>query len=158
MVGVLLGAALSSSSAPPATSSRSSSDALPQNAPPPALPPVIPDTECGTAKPSHGPALCMNLSSGDSDDTFSVQGSGFAPQAPVTVSLDWQSPPQLNQSFHRTSAVKPVVGRNGTFRFTVNQLNPGSLPLGQYNVVVIAPGGQKSGTEFVVLPETVSPH
>ena len=61
VVGVLIGAALSSSSAPPATGSRSGSDTLPQNAPPPAIPPVIPDTECGTAKPSHGPALCMNL-------------------------------------------------------------------------------------------------
>ena len=99
----------------------------------------------------------MNMSSGDPDDTFFVQGSGFAPQASVTVSLDWQSPPQLNQSFHRTSAVKPVVGPNGTFRFTVNQLNPGLLPLGQYNVVVAAPDGHKSSTQFVVLPETVSP-
>ncbi len=94
----------------------------------------------------------MNLSSGDSDDTFSVQGSGFAPRAPVTVSLDWQSPPQLNQSFRHTSPIKPVVSRNGTFRFTVNQLNPGPLPLGQYDVVVTAPSGQKRSTQFVVLP------
>jgi serine/threonine protein kinase len=158
VVGVILGAALSSSSTPSQTSSGSGSGAFPQNAPPPANPPVIPDTECSAAKPSQGPALCMNLSSGDPDDTFSVHGSGFAPHASVTVSLDWQSPPQLNQSFHRTSAVKPVLSRNGTFQFTVNQLNPGSLPLGQYNVVVIAPGGQKSSTQFIVLPETVSPH
>ncbi len=160
VVGVILGAALSSSSDPsPASPAATSTGAFPQNVPPPANPPPIPDTACGSAKVSRGPALCMVRASGNPDDTFSVQGSGFTPQASVTVTLDWSSPPQLgNESVHRTSAIKPVVGRNGTFRFTVNHLFPDSLRLGQFSVVVTAPGGRKSSTGFIVLPQSVYPN
>jgi hypothetical protein len=146
VVGVVLGAALSSSSAPAAGV-----------APPPTAPPA-PPTACASVQAVSGPALCMGLAWGDPNDTYSVKGSGFAPQTSVTVSLNWAGPPQAgNQSVHRVATVKPVVGPDGTFGFTVNQLFPQSVQLGDFHVVVTAPDGKKVSTEFIVLPQGVRP-
>ena len=149
VVGVILGAALSSSSAPtpPARSRR-----------PAALPPrpVAPETVCGTsAIPAHGPALCMlNQSKGTADAAWVVQGRGFAPRTSVTVSLTWNSPPQFapNQTFHHTARIKPVVAPDGTVRLNINQLFPGSLRLGQFIVEVTGSGGSTATTTFIVIP------
>ena len=149
VVGVILGAALSSSSTPPASGS---------SVVPPPTPPPVPPTACTSVQAVGGPALCMGRAWGDPNDTYSVQGSGFAPQTSVTVALNWAGPPQAgNESFHHVATVKPVVGPDGTFGFTVNQLFPQSVQLGDFHVVVTAPDGKKVSTEFIVLPQGVRP-
>jgi serine/threonine protein kinase len=154
VVGVILGAALSSSSTPTPVASKGSQ----VNPAPPPTPPPPPDTECAEVTASKGPALCMERSYGDPNYTFSVQGSGFTPQASVAVALIWFSPPQEGtQTFRRVSAIKPVVASDGAFRFTVSRLFPDALRLGQFEVVVTAPGGKKVSTDFIVLPRGVSP-
>jgi hypothetical protein len=100
----------------------------------------------------------MGRASGNPDDTFTVTGSGFSPQAPVTVSLTWNAPPQAgSDKSDRTASVKPRAARNGTFHFTVNQLFPHAVQLGQFTVVVTAPNGHKATTEFIVLPQIADP-
>ncbi len=159
VVGVILGAALSSSSTPTSSSSSSSSRQASGSVPVPLAPPVAPQTVCGTSAAStRGPALClMNQSLGTANAPWVVLGHGFAPATSVTVSLTWQSPPQIapDQSFHHTARVKPVVARDGTLRLNINQLFPGELRLGQFVVGVIGPGGSGSSTMFIVVPSGV---
>ena len=113
----------------------------------PLAPPVAPDTVCGTsAANTSGPALCMlNQSLGTAGAAWVVQGRGFAPRTSVTVSLTWQSPPQLapNQTFDHTAQVKPTVAADGTVRLNINQLFPDSLRLGQFIVKVTGSGGRR---------------
>ena len=127
--------------------------------PVPLVPPAAPDTVCGTsAANGRGPALClMNQSLGTANAPWIVQGHGFAPSSSVTVSLTWQSPPQVtpNQSWRHTARVKPVVGTDGTLRLNINQLFPGPLPLGQFVVEVTGPGGSEPTTMFLVVPSGV---
>ncbi len=152
VVGVIVGAALSSSSTPQSAGSRATSGSVPV----PLAPPVAPDTVCGTsAANTRGPALCMlNKSLGTANAAWVVLGSGFAPRTSVTVSLTWQSPPPLSPSatFHRTALLKPAVASGGTLRLNINQLFPGSLRLGEFIVGVTGSGGQRAGTTFIVVP------
>jgi hypothetical protein len=158
VVGVMLGSALSSSSTPSASQSASSQGAYPLNVPPPGNAPPIPDTKCGSVKVSPGPALCMVQPAGQPTDTFSVQGSGFARQASVTVSLRWDPPPAYgNESTYSTSTIKPTVGQDGTLRFTVNRLFPGAITLGHFYVMVTPSDGKQVRTDFIVLPVTAPP-
>ena len=157
VVGVVLGAALSSSSSPESgTSSRQTSGSVPV----PLAPPVAPNTVCGTsAANTRGPALCMlNQSLGTADAAWVVQGRGFAPGTSVTVSLTWQSPPQLapNQTFDHTAQVKPTVAADGTVRLNINRLFPGSLRLGQFIVKVTGSGGSEAATMFIVIPRQLA--
>jgi serine/threonine protein kinase len=152
VVGVILGAALSSSSSPGPTSPKQTSGSLPL----PPAPPVAPDTVCGTsAANTRPPALCMlNQSKGTANAAWVVQGRGFAPGTSVTVSLTWNSPPQLvpNATFHRTAPVKPAVAPDGTLRLNINKLFPGALRLGQFIVEVFGSGGSNATTVFIVIP------
>ena len=95
----------------------------------------------------------LNQSLGTADAAWVVQGRGFAPRTSVTVSLTWQSPPQLpsNQTFHHTAQVKPAVAPDGTLRLNINQLFPGSLRLGQFIVGVTGSGGHGATTMFIVV-------
>jgi len=149
VVGVVLGAALSSSSVPNPAGSKQASGSLPPR-------PVAPETVCGTpASTTHGSALCMlNMSMGTADAAWVVQGRGFAPRSSVTVSLTWNSPPSFtpNQTFHHTAQAKPVVAPDGTVRLDINQLFPGSLRLGQFIVDVTGSGGSTATTIFIVIP------
>ena len=153
VVGVILGAALSSSSSPGSGSNQKQATGA---VPVPPAPPVAPDTVCGvSAAKTRGPALCMlNMSMGTADAAWIVQGRGFAPRTPVTVSLTYISPPQVvpNQTVHRTARVHPVVAADGTLRVNIGQLFPGSLRLGQFNVHVTEPGGSSAVTTFIVIP------
>ncbi len=83
-----------------------------------------------------------------------VRGSGFAPRTPVTVTLSWNSPPQIvpAQTFVRTARVKPVTGPDGTLRLNIGQLFPGALQLGQFDVQVNGSGGSQATTTFIVIP------
>ncbi len=149
VVGVVLGAALSSSSVPNPAGSKQASGSLPPR-------PVAPETVCGTsATTTHGSALCMlNMSIGTADAAWVVQGRGFAPRSSVTVSLTWDSPPSFtpNQTFHHTAQIKPVVAPDGTVRLDINQLFPGSLRLGAFIVDATGSGGSTATTTFIVIP------
>jgi serine/threonine protein kinase len=150
VVGVILGAALSSSSAPNQPRS-SGSGGLPPGGPPPA-----PPTVCGSSgHAGGGPDLCMvSQSLGTVGTAWVVQGSGFAPRTPVTVTLSWTSPPQVVpvQTAVRTARVKPVTGQDGSFRLNVSQLFPAALRLGVFGVQVTGSGGRKATTSFIVIP------
>jgi serine/threonine protein kinase len=152
VVGVILGAALSSSSTPSTGQGTTTSSQQAAPAPPPSPPPA-PGTLCGSLPVTSGPALCMEQAAGDPDATFTVSGSGFAPQASFTVSLTWNAPPASgNGKFDRTASARPRADRNGTFRFTVNQLFPDAIRQGRFTVVVTEPGGRQASTAFIVLP------
>ena len=155
VVGVVLGAALSSSSSPGSgASSRQTSSSVPV----PLAPPVAPDTVCGTpATNTPGPTLCvLHQSLGTANAPWIVQGRGFAPRTSVTVSLTWQSPPQLapNQTFDHTARVKPAVAADGTVRLNITQLFPGQVRLGEFIVKVTGSGGHEASTTFIVVPVT----
>ncbi len=150
VVGVILGTALSSSSTPNPQQSSSSAGL------PPGGPPSAPKTVCGSSvQAGGGPALCMvSQSRGTTDTAWVVKGSGFTPRTPVTVTLSWNSPPQVvpAQTFIRTARVKPVTGRDGSLRLNINQLFPAALRLGLFYVEVTGSGGSQATTTFIVIP------
>jgi serine/threonine protein kinase len=147
VVGVILGAALSSSSTP---------NAAPPGGAPAGGPPVAPRTVCGNSgHAGGGPYLCMATQSlGTVDAAWVVQASGFAPGTPVTVTLSFNSPPQVvpAQRFDRTAGVKPVTGPDGTLSLNLKQLFPGALQLGQFQVQVTGSAGREATTAFIVIP------
>jgi len=144
VVGVILGSALSSSSSPSPLSGQGG---------PPAGPPPAPKTVCGSSgHAGGGPDACMvKQSQGTTGTAWLVQASGFEAGQPVTVSLGFNSPPQIvpAQTFTRTVRVTPS---NGTFPLNINQLFPGALRLGLFNVQITGPGGRKATTTFMVIP------
>jgi serine/threonine protein kinase len=151
VVGVILGAALSSSSSSRSPGSTGTTTSLPL----PPAPPVAPDTVCGTPAADAGsPALCvLNQSEGTADAAWVVQGRGFAPGSSVTVSLTWNSPPQPEpKTARRIAPAKPAVAPDGTVRLSINKLFPGALRLGQFIVKATGSGGRHASTQFIVLP------
>jgi serine/threonine protein kinase len=124
-------------------------------------PPPAPLTGCGTGQggaAAPGPALCMVQVSGDSGTAFVVHGSGFAPQAPVTVTVTGLSPPpDSTKIMDRTSPVRPVAAKNGTISVDVSQLFPASFPLGLFTVEVTGADGAKASTQFRVIPPAAPP-
>jgi hypothetical protein len=147
VVGVILGASLSSSSAP------RPEHTVTQAAGPPASPPSAPATVCHSSAGSgrNQPSLCMvGRSQGESGAAFVVRGSGFAPRTSVTVKVS-EADPQNRQIFAVTSRDKPVTGADGTFRVPVSQLYSGPLGLGLVTVEVTGSGGTAS-TQFMVIP------
>lgn len=147
VVGVILGAALSGSSAPsPSQTARSQ----------PLAPPAPPQDVCGvTAQSASGTALCMvGQSLGTAGMPWIVQGRGFDPGTPVTVSLTWESPPQVDPqaTFDHTAQVRPVVAGNGTLRLDIGRLFPGQLRLGRFTVEVAGADGDLATARFIVIP------
>ena len=146
VVGVILGSALSSSSTTDSTSNSGNSG-------PPGGPPPAPKTVCGSSgHAGGGPDACMVMrSQGTTGTAWVVKASGFESGQPVTVSLGFNSPPQIvpAQTFTRTVRITPSAG---TFRLNINQLFPGALRLGLFNVQVTAPGGREATTTFMVIP------
>jgi hypothetical protein len=152
VVGIILGAALSSNS--PETPSTLAPPAGGAPAPPAGGPPPAPPTVCPESGQAGEPVLCMvNQSRGTVNTAWVVQGNGFVAQTSVTVSLIWNSPPQLpRETFDRTARVKPVTGRDGSLRLTISQLFPDSLRLGLFTVEVTGSDGRKALTTFIVIP------
>jgi hypothetical protein len=144
VVGVILGSALSSSSTPSTASN---------SGPPPGGPPPAPKTVCGSSgHAGGGPDACMVMQSqGTTGTAWVVQASGFESGQPVTVSLGFNSPPQIvpAQRFTRTVRITPPAG---TFQLNINKLFPSALRFGLFNVQVTAPGGRKATTTFMVIP------
>jgi serine/threonine protein kinase len=143
VVGVVLGSSLSGSSS--------------QN-PGPLPPPSAPKTVCASpGQAGGGPGACMvRQSLGPADAAWVVRASGFEPGKPVTVALSFNSPPQVTpaQRFTRTVHVTPSAG---TFRLNINQLFPGALQLGIFDVEVTGPGGREATTSFIVIPPGAGP-
>jgi serine/threonine protein kinase len=137
VVGVVLGSALSGSSSPN----------------PPPVPPRAPKTVCGSpGQAGGGPGACMaGQSLGPADASWVVRASGFEPGKPVTIALSFNSPPQITpaQRFTRTVHVTPSAG---TFQVNINQLFPGAVQPGIFDVTVSGPGGRQAKTEFIVIP------
>jgi hypothetical protein len=150
VVGVVLGAALSSSSSQNPTRSSGSVGGLPPG------PPLPPRTVCGSSgHAGGGPNVCMvSQSLGTTRTAWLVNATGFAPRTPVTVTLRFNSPPTTvpAQTFTRTARVKPVTGPDGTVRLDINQLFPGALQLGMFDVQVDGPSGREASTTFIVIP------
>jgi hypothetical protein len=140
VVGVILGSALSSSSSPNTV-----------QAPP--VPPPAPPTVCGSSGHADGGSgACMvRQSRGPAGAAWVVRASGFEPGKPVTVTLTFNSPPQIGpaQRFTRTVRITPSAG---TFPLDINQLFPGALQLGLFDVQVTGSGGRQAATEFIVIP------
>ena len=140
VVGVILGSALSSSSTPNAV-----------QAPP--VPPPAPATVCGSSgHAGGGPDACMvRQSRGPAGAAWVVRAGGFEPGKPVTVTLTFNSPPQIGpaQKFTRTVRITPSAG---TFPLDIKQLFPGALQLGLFDVQVTGSGGREATTEFIVIP------
>jgi serine/threonine protein kinase len=135
--GVILGAALSSNGSPT----------------PPGLPPA-PPTVCKASVPA-GPSLCMvGVSQGTASTAFVIQGSGFAPGAPVTFMLNEASPPQDGGQtvINQTSPYRLQASTDGTFRVAFSKLYAGSLPLGQVTVKASPAAGGPVSTYFMIIP------
>jgi len=147
VVGVIIGASLSSSSSP------SPGRTAPSQ---PLAPPVAPQTVCGASGGSASrPALCMvGQSLGTAGMPWVVRGRGFAPGTPVTVSLTWESPPQIeaNGTWRHTAPGKLAVASDGTLRLDIGRLFPGQLRLGRFTVNVTGADGAKASTQFIVIP------
>jgi serine/threonine protein kinase len=143
VVGVILGSALSSSSSPSTVSGAGG---------PPGGPPPAPKTVCGVSgHAGGGPDACMvKQSRGPASAAWVVRASGFAPGKPVTVMLTFNPPPQVvsAQRFTKTVLVTPPAG---TFQLNINQLFPGALQLGMFDVQVRGSGGE-AATTFIVIP------
>jgi hypothetical protein len=138
VIGVILGSALSSSSAP-------------STAPP--VPPQAPDTVCGSSgQAGGGPGACMvHQSLGPAAAAWVVRASGFEPGKPVTVTLRF-SPPPLGTPAQRFTKTVHVTPAAGTFQLNINQLFPGALQLGLFDVRVTGSGGREATTTFIVIP------
>jgi hypothetical protein len=93
----------------------------------------------------------VRQSRGPADAAWVVRASGFEPGKPVTVTLTFNSPPQVGpaQKFTRTVHITPSAG---TFQLNINQLFPGVLQLGLFDVQVTGSGGREATTRFIVIP------
>ncbi len=135
--GVILGAALSSSGSqgPPA---------------PPGLPPA-PPTVCKATVPA-GPYLCVaHASQGTASTAFVIRGSGFAPQALVTFTLNELSPDQKTV-LNRTSPYQLHANADGTFQVAFSRLDSSTLSLGLVTVNASAAGSGPVSTQFMIIP------
>ena len=140
--GVFLGSALSSSGSP----------GIP--------PPLAPETVCGSSKAAPvRPVLCtVNQSQGTASTPFVVRGSGFAPNAQVTFTVnEIGPPPEQKNLFGMTSPYHAVTLSDGTFSVPVSQLYSGPLQPGLVTVSATGPGDGTVQTQFMVLPQGAPP-
>ncbi|HEY4464506.1 MAG TPA: serine/threonine-protein kinase [Streptosporangiaceae bacterium] len=106
----------------------------------PTGPPPTPVTT-GT---SGTPKLSMGQPFGGGVTVFVVHGSGFMPGTQVRVSL----------TGHGTSPVAETVDPKGTFNYAIDQGHqffPGTIPVGDYQVVAAGAGGRTATARFTVL-------
>jgi hypothetical protein len=100
----------------------------------------------------------MDRNYGYQRTAFVVHGDGFAPHAPVSVTLSEVGPPSsLGQVIRPTRPVTLVAGPDGTFQVPVSRLYPGTLALGMVTVKAAGPGGRTLSTTFIVIPDQAPP-
>jgi serine/threonine protein kinase len=134
--GVFLGATLSDTSGQKQNSTVSGRFPWPPPGPPPS---VLPNGRSGT------PKIVLNQPYGDGNTVFVIHGSGWIPRTHVTVAL----------AGHGVSPVTPVVDREGTFNYAINQNHEffaGMVPAGFYQIVVRGLGRRQARARFEVFP------
>jgi serine/threonine protein kinase len=114
----------------------------PPPGPPPGREPPPPVSGQGESRDGP-PALAPNQPFGDSDTTFVMHGRGWRPGTVVTIRLDGGT----------AAPDRPVVDRQGTFNYVVNQrheLFPAGLPAGDHVLEATGVGGQRAEARFSV--------
>jgi hypothetical protein len=135
--GVFLGASLSDTGGQKQNSTVSGNFPVPPPGPPPS---VLPDGQSTT------PKVVLNQPYGDGNTVFVIHGSGWVPLTRVTVAI----------AGHGVSAFTPVVDREGTFNYAINQGHEffaGMVPAGNYRIVVKGSGKRQARIGFRVLPQ-----
>jgi hypothetical protein len=108
----------------------------------PDLPPGPPPTAFATVT-SRAPTVILLQPLGDGATVFLIHGTGWFPTSHVTVAL----------AGHGVSPIHPLVDRQGTFNYAINQGHEffaRQIPAGVYQVVVTAPGGRQARARFEV--------
>jgi serine/threonine protein kinase len=98
---------------------------------------------CTTPKQSSTPNLCVTQPYGDGDTVFVLHGNGFVAFDRVTVKIVGVG----------VSRDRPLADLQGTFNYAIDQGHQffrGSIPAGDYKVVVTGPGGRSARTSFRV--------
>ena len=110
-------------------------------------PVLIPPASCAQRPPaSRTPQLCISQPYGDPNTVYILHGSGFAPNALVTLALD---------GVHVLPA-QVRIDEGGRFNYAVDQGHhffAGPIPTGTYSAVVTAPGGGSATATFRVYRE-----
>ena len=110
------------------------------------LGPVLPPpATCPPPGASARPQLCISQPWGDGTTVFILHGSGFAPDARLTVTMS---------GVHVGPAVV-TADDAGMFNYAFDQGHhffPGPIPVGTYSAVVTAPGRASASASFRVYP------
>jgi hypothetical protein len=113
-------------------------------------PPPGPPPSAFPALPAGPPAIALLQPTGDPDTEFLIHGANWTPLSRVTVTLVG----------HGRSPLRPLVDRQGTFNYAINQSHEffaGPIPPGVYHVLVTGPGGQQVRISFQVVPPPPAP-
>jgi serine/threonine protein kinase len=110
------------------------------------LGPVLPElTTCPRPGASGAPVLCVSQPYGDDITVYVLHGSGYAPNARVTVALNGSS----------AGPATVTADAGGMFNYAIDQGHhffPGLIPIGTYSAVVTAPGQGSATASFRVYP------
>jgi len=105
--------------------------------------PVASPPPCTPHQPGTTPELCVSQPYGDGHTVYIIHGTGFQPNASVTVKLVGAG----------VSPDHPVTDTRGTFNYAIDQGHRffrGPIPPGSYEVVATAPGGGSASASFRV--------
>ena len=105
---------------------------------------------CASQPTGSGPALCVSQAFGDGETVYVIHGSGYPPDAVVTVSLAGVG----------ASPDRPVTDLEGTFNYAIDQGHHffhGAIPPGTYTAVVTAPSERSVRVSFRVHPPGSGP-
>jgi serine/threonine protein kinase len=144
--GAALGALLRNSPPPVKTTVSTGPRATVTVTPPPLGDPTFPGP--GGQTRARKPKIAMLQPQGDGDTGFVVHGVGWQPGRPVTIELTWRNGSKV-------SVLHPIPDIRGIFNYTIDQSHvffPGRIPVGEYHVIVTAPGGRRATTRFAVIP------
>jgi hypothetical protein len=109
------------------------------------LGPVASPPPCAAHQAGTTPELCVSQPFGDGDTVFIIHGTGFRRFTTVTVSLVGVG----------ASPDHPVTDVEGTFNYAIDQGHrffSGTIPPGDYKVVVSASGEHSASATFQVNP------
>jgi hypothetical protein len=109
------------------------------------LGPVASPPPCAAHQAETTPELCVSQPYGDGDTVFIIHGTGFRRFTAVTVSLVGVG----------ASPDHPVTDMEGTFNYAIDQGHrffTGTIPPGDYKVVVSASGEHSASATFQVHP------